>query len=182
MMKASTFIAAGWDFDIVWRIDEGVDYPVLRDLPFESVGPTTFAEWLQRNHVAPDERGATDDPGGFGITNLERYALGLHPNQPHRGDLPLVATRSLQPLEGESGEYLTITFWEPPEAGDIGYTVQVSSDLQTWKGFYAGAYRTVERWDIDRRLVTFRDTRPIAEDEQRFLRVGIWLEPVGEVY
>ncbi len=30
MMSGQTFITAGWDFESVWAIDEGVGYPVLQ--------------------------------------------------------------------------------------------------------------------------------------------------------
>ncbi len=52
MMKKATF--AGWDFDDIWRIDEGVTYPYLRDMPVvtENRAPSIL--------VDPPKSAATD--------------------------------------------------------------------------------------------------------------------------
>lgn len=115
------------------------------------------------------------DPGGFGITNLQRYALGLDPHHPARADLPVAAIRQFQqPNAQNEGRYLTISFWEMMGSVDLEYYVQASNDLENWDYLWPEAYRTVEHWDADWRLVTYRDDRPIGEEPQRFLRVIVF--------
>ena len=67
-------------------------------------------------------------PAGDGVSNLEKYALGLHPNIAYLSGtpgLPFVA------LDSTLGNRLTLTFQRPrPAPSDITYTIESLGDLR----------------------------------------------------
>jgi len=66
-------------------------------------------------------------PAGDGIPNLLKYALNLNPWVVGDSGLPVMSI-----VATGSGNYLTLTYPEVLSATDITYTVQVSTDAQTW--------------------------------------------------
>ncbi|MEI7910168.1 MAG: fibronectin type III domain-containing protein [Verrucomicrobiota bacterium] len=67
-------------------------------------------------------------PAGDQITNLEKYALGLHPSTFYRPDSPaLPAAR----LDAALGKRLTLVFLRPhPAPADISYSIESLGDLR----------------------------------------------------
>jgi hypothetical protein len=99
-------------------------------LTYAAAPPLTRREtWLQTyfvpGHYVPDN----GDLDGDGIVNLLEYAFAfspLAPNPPGSGFNTSVAS-----IAG-GGYTFTITFRRDPRAVDLTYTLQTSSDLQTW--------------------------------------------------
>jgi len=85
-----------------------------------------FEGW-QTNYFQPGETaeiGAPgSDPEGDGIPNLLEYALNLHPRQPSPVGLPTL---------GSDPNTLSLTYRKDPSKPDIGWQVEVSSNLNTW--------------------------------------------------
>jgi uncharacterized repeat protein (TIGR03803 family) len=75
----------------------------------------------------PAISGDTADPAGDGISNLLKYALGLNPFVDGVSGLPVESIA----VTG-SGNYLSLTYMDVLSDTDLTYTVQVSTDLETW--------------------------------------------------
>lgn len=95
-----------------------------------AAGPDTFAAWQNRFFTAdeisdPSIGGANADLDADGLGNLLEYALGLHPRE------PLSPPRSPIAVELVSGEW-NVTFQRPAATVDLAYSIERSSDLQTW--------------------------------------------------
>jgi len=96
------------------------------------ITPTPYEAWQSGVFTAldlqdPTISGDTAEPAGDGIPNLLKYALGLNPKSDGAGGLPVAGMATTG-----SGSYLTLTYTQVIAATDISYTVQVSTDLQTW--------------------------------------------------
>ncbi len=104
----------------------------VRTIPVTLTVQTPYATWQSEMFTAsqlanPAISGDTADPAGDGISNLIKYALNLNPWTTTVTGLPagsIVATGT--------GNYLALTYTQVISATDLTYTVQVSSDLQTW--------------------------------------------------
>ena len=85
LKERSTYEEAGWDFDSIWDILEGDDYPYLR-MPIPENEPAIMDQDVDG---LPDswetccfsdlEEGPGDDPDNDGQTNLEEYQRGKDP-------------------------------------------------------------------------------------------------------
>ena len=131
----------------------------------------TFASWLSAHFdpaivADPSLRaglwGELADPDADGIANLLEYAFGGDPF----GASPDTRPRTHFVTEG-GVEYLAVTFRPNPDAIDLTFEPQVSSDLETWHPgliFIPGP---------DERLITYRDFAPAAAHQRRFIRVHV---------
>ena len=114
--------------------------------------PTAFSAWLfstfgQEAGVS-GTGGATDAPDGDGIPNLLKYALGLTPGQNDTAGLPTVAV---------SGTEYSMTYTQPDSVKGVLYTVNWSTDLQTWST--AGV--TTQTLNDDGTTKTIEATAPV---------------------
>lgn len=126
--------------------------------------PAGYDKWKQ-DHFAdgtPDEQMAPDAcPAGDGISNLMKYATGMDPNQPC-GSVTKLAVR-----EEAGGKYLVLSWPVNPEATDVTFHVESSSDLEEWAD--EGAVTP------DGACGEFRDTVALGKGspERRFLRLKV---------
>ena len=126
--------------------------------------PAGYDKWKQ-DHFAdgtPDEQMAPDAcPAGDGISNLMKYATGMDPNQPC-GSVTKLAVR-----EEAGGKYLVLSWSVNPEATDVTFHVESSSDLEEWAD--EGAVTP------DGACGEFRDTVALGKGspERRFLRLKV---------
>lgn len=114
---------------------------------------------------SPSISGAAADPDRDGIVNLLEYALALEPKNPSTIGLPTVG--SMQ-LSGKT--YSTLNFTKPLALTDLTYTVQVSTDLQTWNSGPAWAIRSD---DASSDQATFRLVSALSEAPRQFLRLSV---------
>ncbi len=100
-------------------------------------------------------------PAGDGISNLMKYATGMDPNQPC-GSVTKLAVR-----EEAGGKYLVLSWSVNPEATDVTFHVESSSDLEEWAD--EGAVTP------DGACGEFRDTVALGKGspERRFLRLKV---------
>jgi hypothetical protein len=156
-----------FDFGDPWK-EESVIPQFSIDVTFLTA-PRNYAEWAARNFPASDLAlpaisGATADPDGSGLANLQRYAFGL----PARGPVgPTVAQTTT--VEG-GATYSAVRFNTVAAGDDITYTVEASGDLATWTPVKTFAATTAG-------TQTVRDTVPVTGATRRFVRVKVTLTP-----
>lgn len=148
-----------------------IDNVDARFLRVEVVGDQTFRFWRVDGFPAaeigdPDVSGPNADPGDLGVTNLERYALGMDAEAP---DLEALPTRSTVEEGGET--FNQIEFERLPESEDVRYVVEATSDYPNWV-----LVQDVEPGEPT--TVSVRDPTPVPEDGYRLLRLRV--EPVVE--
>jgi hypothetical protein len=129
-----------------------------------------FEAWRERNFTAAQLNnwsvsGDAANPSGDGIPNLMKYALGLTPNKTASSGLPVLGQVS---VSGKT--YLTLTFTDQAALTDIAYTVQVSSDLQTWQSGTSYAVRTDNGTT---NTAVFRDLTAIGDTPRHFMRLSV---------
>ena len=132
-------------------------------------GPgTTFEEF---NTVIPQGMDASPsgDPDGDGISNLLEYAFGLDPVASDNAQLP---QPQLVTQDGET--FLAISFQRPTNEdrrSDLTYTVQTSSDLQTW--VTADVITETELTDQENIEQVISRNRSSGMEPTRILRVSV---------
>lgn len=126
--------------------------------------PTGYDKWKQDHFPdgTPDDQVVPDAcPAGDGISNLMKYATGLDPNKPCGSVTKLV-------IREETGKkYLMLSWPVNPEATDVTFHVESSSDLKEWadEGVVVPSGVRGE----------FRDTVAVEESSpsRRFLRLKV---------
>ena len=95
----------------------------------------TYATWKTQvftlaQQADPTFSSETAIPSHDGITNLQKYAFGLDPNQHVTTGLP-----TMSQITQSSQNFMALTYQSPAidPPTDLLYTVQGSADLQTWQ-------------------------------------------------
>jgi len=123
----------------------------------------TFA--LFQSQYGLQGSGPNEDPYHTGINNLVSYAFGLTPSTPERSQLPSTDIQS---------NYLRISYSRQKNAVDLGYVVEVSSDLKTWSsGPGYTSQISVTPIDDAREQIIERDLIPTSSEPRRFIRIRI---------
>ena len=102
----------------------------------------------------------TANPSGDGIPNLLKYALGLN---------PLVPTVNPETVDTITG-YLRLTVPKNPNATDISYTVQLTSDLTDPAGWTPSGTFIMQNTST---LLQVRDTTLVSGAARRFIRLQV---------
>ncbi len=121
--------------------------------------PATLANW--RSTYGSDTTVLTADR----LPNLVKYSLGLAAN--------IAANTSQLPSGSLASNYLTLTIPRRTRRSDTTYTVEVSSDLQTWN---SGPGHTIVVQDTDTQLIV-RDAVPQSTNTKRFIRLSVQAVP-----
>lgn len=136
----------------------------------------SYDAWKAR-HFSPDELGKPDvsgdfaDPDGDGRPNLAEYAFHRNPRAPEsEPDLQLVSG------DGGVGAAPGISFRRLMLGHELGYFVEVSSDLKTWSGLDASSSPQILNADGSVQVVV-RDSQSAASTGTRFYRVRVMLSP-----
>ncbi|HEX5789556.1 MAG TPA: hypothetical protein VFY13_00315 [Luteolibacter sp.] len=106
----------------------------------------------------PQVSGDSADPDRDSIANLLEYALGLLPKTPN----PSVVA------PGENGGYLSLALTKNPNASDLSWAAEVTSDLTDWTpatiltntATHFEARDTVAKSSAERRMIRLKVTRP----------------------
>ena len=143
---------------------------------------TPYAGWKSQHFTAgqlltPAISSDTASPAGDGISNLLKYALGLDPNAAYSISTVLPYSQ----LSSVSGtNYLTLTFTRNPNAADLTYTVEVTSDLtQSWTAInpFITTNQLIQGgvFNPATGLQTFiiLDNQPSSSGTRRFMRLRI---------
>src|SRR5690625_3210063 len=83
----------------------------------------TFEEWIDQFDLDENEQDPKRNPSGDGISNLLKYALNLDPN---------IAARKALPKPEIIDDRLRLTIDKNPDAADLKYHLEGSSDLENW--------------------------------------------------
>ena len=134
--------------------------------PEQSWGATVFTSTQLLN---PSISSDLATPAGDGITNLMKYALHLNPFVNGVNGLPV---QSITTISGTN--YLTLTYTKVIAATDLTYTVQVSTDLQTWNSgpTYTGVLNTVTDSNGITQSITVQSLIPLSGSRQ-FIRLQV---------
>jgi len=104
------------------------------------------------------------DPGGYGVTNLMRYTLGLDARQPQQASgtprfsfTPASSTQS-GGMTLQAPGMLTLSFEVPQDTADVGIFLESSADLTTWTR--TGSYLYPGELQNGRRQVHFNAPGP----------------------
>lgn len=142
-----------------------------RFLRVEVVGDRNFRYW-QVNGFDPDGindpeiSGPDADPGGIGVQNFDRYALGMDPVDP---DLELLPTRRTVEQNGET--FYRIDFERRTDVDDVRYIVEATSNYPNWD--------VVDEFGAGEPAgMSILDPTPVPDGGYRILRVR--MEPVSE--
>ncbi len=127
----------------------------------------TLEEWRLAHFGTTADAGPaanSADPDGDGVNNLMEYALGLDPNAPGPSSPRLAPDTATG--------HLRLSVTRNPDATDLTWTIEVSSDLAAWA--------SLEDIDVDTEtdlpgLLTVRDLTPIATAPRRFIRLRVAL-------
>ena len=102
----------------------------------------------------------TANPAGDGLNNLTKYALGLDPTMAEASPI----------TEDTSTGYLRLTAPKNPNATDVIYNVQVTSDLTDPASWTTGSTTTVT--NTASQLVV-QDNTPVSGTAKRFMRLQV---------
>jgi hypothetical protein len=147
-----------WSGDIV--LSGGGASAVALPMAASTVSPT-FQTW-QAAYFQPGEFVTIGAPGydaeGDGIPNLLEYALNLHPREPSVTGLPAL---------GADAGSISLTYRKDPTKPDVGWQVEVSTDLVGWDPVGDTLVGTEGAIEIRRATVSTSD-RP-----KKFLRLKV---------
>ena len=109
-------------------------------------------------------------PAGDGISNLMKYALHLNPLMNGVSGLPV---ESIVNISGNN--YLTLAYTKVIVATDLTYTVQISTDLQTWNSGpgYTTTTSTINNGDGVTQTVTVQSLVPLNGTSKQFIRLQV---------
>lgn len=126
----------------------------------------SFADWIAGFDLPVDKRGPADDASGDGIENLLKYAIGLNPTEATPVGLPTLSVE-------DAGEntFLVLGVQKNPDAGDVTYIVEGSTDLVEWSADPAEV-----ELEEDAESLLARFTVPLEEAPKAFLRLRVLLE------
>lgn len=89
--------------------------------------PASYSGWKTDHSLYNANADDDADPDGDGVKNLLEFALGGNPNAYNFDLLPTELT-----VEDGGSRYLELRFTRPQGLSEITYTVQTSTDLNTW--------------------------------------------------
>ena len=123
----------------------------------------------------PGKAGDNAVNNAAGIANLMAYALGLDPVNARATQLPATSHASVS-----GTNYLALNFVRNPNAHDLTYTVEGSSDMSTWSelsvyrnGAWSASDSVTETGDSSSVSVQVRDSAPVGSANCRFLRLKV---------
>jgi hypothetical protein len=158
-----------WTFEVGAAIEDGAAIPkTIRLVAYDSPAELWQGQYL--DNIDPSLAAWDASAAGDGISNLMKYALGMHPLQPGTEGLP---TASL--TEHAGATYLTFVIEKNPDATDVAYTPQISSSLAN-ASWNSGPGHLVVVEDTPQRLVV-RDFHPMSSNLRRFVRLLVSWKP-----
>ncbi len=122
----------------------------------------SYEDWATNEGLIGSAGYGDADPEGDGVTNFDHYAF-----KTSRGS-GLVGNLNVSTVTDDGATYLAIAFARKTYATDVLYRVEATSDLTAWNWESVQTVPTGTPAEI-----TVRDTKPINDASQRFLRVVV---------
>ena len=126
----------------------------------------SFSDWADGYGLPEGQNAPEAAPAGDGIANALKYALGLDPTRPARREMP---AKSIEEVDGD--DFMAMAIARSDSTQGVTFIVEVSDDLQVWE---SGPEHT-EVMDDTESLLRVRDTTPVSETDERFIRLRIEL-------
>jgi len=137
----------------------------------------TYDEWKSDHLVGSTALTEPyDDAAGNGLLNLEKFAFGIDPFDLRRAGPGYPHLTVIEEVDGQdTSSYLALVFEMPERMPDVGFILEVSSDLQTWVQLpWVLASKTLEPVEGKMIRVTVRDMESIENlIGSRFLRMRL---------
>ena len=136
---------------------------------------TNYTEWVQRcfrRDAPPAQIAPEADPDGDGVPNAVEYAFDLAPMHADRSELP-TGFMTVGPTQGE---YHAVNYRRRLATSDLGYDVQVSTNLAQWAGDATVEVQVTPRGD-GMESVSARTLYTVSGLTNHFLRVHATLGP-----
>lgn len=135
-----------------------------------------YENWIAHHYPGnanPGVIGIGADPDGDRTPNLVEFALGMNPTVPDTTFFsPGQAGLPIGSIENFNGmPYLALTVKRPAGRAGITYGGEVSADLVSWSDAILTGPATSSGDGAE--LVVFRDTMPVPQNTQRFIRLRI---------
>ncbi len=126
-----------------------------------------FTAWVSAYELTGLDALETASLAGDGVTNLMKYALGLHPKESVTGVTD--GTKPGLPAVGTEGSNLTLLFQKDTSKTDLTYAAEASPDLVTWttSGVSEGVQSTSGT------IQTIKASIPMGVDDKKFLRLNV---------
>ncbi|HLS28970.1 MAG TPA: Ig-like domain-containing protein, partial [Opitutales bacterium] len=133
--------------------------------PFAITAGPGYAVWAEA--LPEGLRGEDQDPGGFGIPNILRYAFDLDPLVPEYDKLPTISI-----VQDETGEWLSIQFQRRTDDPSLIYTIEAGDELDAFALLENPILEIIDNQPPAETVVA-TDPRQISESNRRFLRVRL---------
>lgn len=143
--------------------------------------PAYYSIWRERYFTAQERTnenisGWYADPGNYGIPNLLRYALGLHPRTPGSAKIAF-DVRDIE-NNGVTNKYFTVAYRRNRMAREVQAEIQVSENMFGWEVLPEA--NTISRTPGGEfETVVVRDLLPLTQSPVRCLRLRI--QPIADV-
>ncbi len=132
-----------------------------------AVRQDAFRAWSESLPVG--ERELEDDPGGYGIPNLLRYAFAMDPLNPEREKLPQVGQTEIFGTQS-----LSITYLRRTDDSALRFIPEVSNNLHDWSSAPRGAPHTlIEDHEDGTETWSYIDYQRGDPPPRRFLRIRV---------
>ncbi len=138
------------------------EYPGLGSGDTDSDGMPD--DWEQL-HFGNGDQVATADFDNDGLANLLEFALGSNPANPNSLNLPATGI--------DQGKYLTVSFKQLAELGDLTYKIEVADNLENWESGNGMTEILSSVNEGDYNIITIRDKTDIATQSKRFIRIVV---------
>jgi hypothetical protein len=126
--------------------------------PNQDINANSIPDTWERTYIGALSP-ANGDPDGDNLTNIQEYAFGTNPAKSN----PSPLRYSFETKQGE--QYLTMIVPRNPEATNITYSAEVSSDLTHWSPLLAET--------IDATRLRFQSLVPVSRADKQFFRAGV---------
>lgn len=155
------------DYTVRLTADDG-DARTYLDIAFAASIPT-YQTWLHEHDLFAHPLSAEmEDADHDGLLNILEYAMNLPGNIP--GSSPV----SYDWAEVDGEHYLRISIPKNPEATNMRFEAQATSDLGSLPSWTSDGL--VIEADTPT-LLRVRDHVPLSDGGRRFMRVRVWMEP-----
>ncbi|MFN7138877.1 MAG: hypothetical protein ACK4UN_06030, partial [Limisphaerales bacterium] len=141
--------------------------------------PAYYSIWRERYFTSQERTNETisgwyADPGNYGVPNLMRYALGLHPRTPSRADVtPEVRTIS---TNNTTATYFTVAYTRNRMAREVQTAIEVSENLSAWQTL--PTENIIQRTPMgERERIVVRDSFPVPHSSTRYFRLRAEVVP-----
>lgn len=132
-----------------------------------SAAAETYADWVARVGLPPEQSGTSATPYGDGVANLVRFALGIDPLSPDLSRLP-----QMEILTEGGSSYAAILFTRSTDAGGVAYVLEGGTNLSNLDEV-PSVLEVLGPVDATSERIRLRQTTPLTNPARWFLRLRV---------